>query len=101
MPSVAKEPAEPRFVVMLVYPGVVAMDIFGPLEAFAMANAIARRPLYRLATPRMRLAPVHTPLCPPLPPPRAGARLQQAHRTPPPVRRRRPAPAGRHLRPLP
>ena len=43
MPSVGGEPVEPRFVVMLVYPGVVAMDIFGPLEAFAMANAIAGR----------------------------------------------------------
>ena len=40
------KPAEPRFVVMLVYPGVVAMDIFGPLEAFAMANAIAHQPLW-------------------------------------------------------
>jgi len=29
MPSVAGKPAEPRFVVMLVYPGVVAMDVFG------------------------------------------------------------------------
>jgi hypothetical protein len=49
MPSVAGKPAEPRFVVMLVYPGVVAMDVFGPLEAFATANAIAHRPLYLLA----------------------------------------------------
>ena len=62
MPSVAREPAEPRFVVMLVYPGVVAMDIFGPLEAFAMANATARRPLYRLAIAGMSLAPVDTSL---------------------------------------
>src|SRR5260370_38394561 len=62
MPSVAGEPAEPRFVVMLVYPGVVAMDIFGPLEAFASANAIAHRPLYRLAIAGMSLAPVETSL---------------------------------------
>src|SRR5260370_20465886 len=62
MPSVAGEPAEPRFVVMLVYPGVVAMDIFGPLEAFATANAIAHRPLYRLAIAGMSMAPVDTSL---------------------------------------
>jgi transcriptional regulator GlxA family with amidase domain len=62
MPSVAGEPAEPRFVVMLVYPGVVAMDIFGPLEAFATANAIAHQPLYRLAIAGMSLAPVDTSL---------------------------------------
>ena len=47
---------------MLVYPGVVAMDIFGPLEAFATANAIAHRPLYRLAIAGMSLAPVDTSL---------------------------------------
>src|SRR5260370_9888086 len=62
MPSVAGEPAEPRFVVMLVSPGVVAMDILGPLEAFATANAIAHRPLYRLAIAGMSLAPVETSL---------------------------------------
>src|SRR4030088_3535589 len=62
MPSVAGEPAEPRVVVMLVYPGVVAMDIFGPLEAFATANAIAHRPLYRLAIAAMTMAPVDTSL---------------------------------------
>ncbi|HEY6715340.1 MAG TPA: AraC family transcriptional regulator, partial [Reyranella sp.] len=62
MPSVARKPAEPRFVVMLVYPGVVAMDIFGPLEAFATANAIAHRPLYRLAIAGMTMAPVDTSL---------------------------------------
>jgi transcriptional regulator GlxA family with amidase domain len=62
MPSVAGQPAEPRFVVMLVYPGVVAMDIFGPLEAFASANAIAQRPLYRLAIAGMSLTPVETSL---------------------------------------
>jgi transcriptional regulator GlxA family with amidase domain len=62
MPSVARKQAEPRFVVMLVYPGVVAMDIFGPLEAFATANAIAHRPLYRLAIAGMTMAPVDTSL---------------------------------------
>jgi transcriptional regulator GlxA family with amidase domain len=62
MPSIAGEPAEPRFVVMLVYPGVMAMDIFGPLEAFATANMIAGRPLYRLAIAGMSMAPVATSL---------------------------------------
>jgi transcriptional regulator GlxA family with amidase domain len=60
--TVAKPPATSRFVVMLVYPGVVAMDIFGPLEAFATANAIAHRPLYRLAIAGMSMAPVDTSL---------------------------------------
>ena len=60
-PSPAKS-VEPRFVVMLVYPGVVAMDVFGPLEAFATANAIAHRPLYRLAIAGMSMAPVETSL---------------------------------------
>jgi transcriptional regulator GlxA family with amidase domain len=62
MPSIAGEPAEPRYVVMLVYPGVMAMDIFGPLEAFATANMIAGRPLYRLAIAGMSMAPVATSL---------------------------------------
>ena len=62
MPSVAQEQAEPRLVAMLVYPGVVAMDVFGPLEAFATANAIARRPLYRIAIAGMSMAPVDTSL---------------------------------------
>jgi transcriptional regulator GlxA family with amidase domain len=60
--AVSKRPARPRFVVVLVYPHVVAMDIFGPLEAFATANAIARRPLYRLAIAGMTMAPVETSL---------------------------------------
>src|SRR5713226_10435981 len=62
MPAAAGEPAEPRFVVMLVYPGVMAMDIFGPLEAFATANMIVGRPLYRLAIAGMSMAPVATSL---------------------------------------
>src|SRR3984893_15473519 len=60
--TVAKPPAASRFVVVLVYPGVVAMDIFGPLEAFATASVIAHRPLYRLAIAGMTMAPVDTSL---------------------------------------
>jgi transcriptional regulator GlxA family with amidase domain len=66
MTSAPKPPvhqqAEPRLVVMLVYPGVVAMDVFGPLEAFATANMIARRPLYRLAVAATGMAAVDTSL---------------------------------------
>src|SRR5260370_34460093 len=78
MPSVAGEPAEPRFVVMLVYPGVVAMDIFGPLEAFATANAIAHRPLYRLAIAGMSPAPVETSLSLRIPPSVAVADIPES-----------------------
>jgi transcriptional regulator GlxA family with amidase domain len=51
---------ETRQVVMLVYPEVFAMDVFGPLEAFAMANFCAERPLYRLAVASMDGEPVDT-----------------------------------------
>src|SRR4029453_4483992 len=60
--TAAPEQAEPRLVVMLVYPGIVAMDVFGPLEAFASANAIAGRPLYRLAIAGKSTAPIATSL---------------------------------------
>src|SRR5580704_327248 len=62
MPSGGREPAAPRFFVMLVYPGVMTMDIFGPLEAFATANMIVGRPLYRLAIAGMSMTPVDTSL---------------------------------------
>jgi transcriptional regulator GlxA family with amidase domain len=61
-PSAVDNQAEPRLVVMLVYPGVVAMDVFGPLEAFATANMIAGRPLYRLAVAAVSMAPIDTSL---------------------------------------
>ncbi len=47
---------------MLVYPGVMAMDVFGPLEAFATANHTAARSLYRLEIAGMTKAPVATSL---------------------------------------
>ena len=47
---------------MLVYPGVMAMDVFGPLEAFATANHAAGRPLYRLEIAGMTKTPVATSL---------------------------------------
>src|ERR671912_231102 len=60
--AAAPEQAEPRLVIMLVYPGIMAMDVFGPLEAFASANIIAGRPLYRLAIAGKTTAPVETSL---------------------------------------
>ena len=60
MPS--GQQAEPRLIVMLVYPGVMAMDVFGPLEAFATANHTAGRPLYQLEIAGMTKAPVATSL---------------------------------------
>jgi transcriptional regulator GlxA family with amidase domain len=32
-----------RHVVVLVYPNIMAMDVCGPMEAFAMANILAKR----------------------------------------------------------
>lgn len=49
-----------RLVAMLVYPGVMTMDVFGPLEAFATANSVAKRPLYRLAIASMDGTEVET-----------------------------------------
>ncbi len=53
---------EPRSVVMLVYPGVMAMDVVGPLEAFASANYIARRALYDVTVAATDITPVETSL---------------------------------------
>src|SRR5262249_22126089 len=60
MPS--SSPPEQRSVVMLVYPGVMAMDVFGPLEAFGTANYIAGRTLYRVCTAAADTARVETSL---------------------------------------
>ena len=56
----ARAKDETRLIVMLVYPGVMAMDVFGPLEAFAMANQVAGRPIYRIVVASMDGAPVST-----------------------------------------
>lgn len=47
---------------MLVYPGVMTMDVVGPLEAFAAANTETRQPLYRLTIASMAAEPVETSL---------------------------------------
>lgn len=59
---------ETRFVVMLVYPGVMAMDVYGPLEAFAMANTSAGRPLYRMAIASLDGSAVETSIGLPITP---------------------------------
>jgi len=51
-----------RHVVVLVYPDVMAMDVCGPMEAFAMANALANRRLYRLSIAAVTTDPVSTSL---------------------------------------
>jgi transcriptional regulator GlxA family with amidase domain len=56
------QPSDQRSIVMLVYPGVMAMDVFGPLEAFAAANFIAGRPLYRLDIAATSTAQIQTSL---------------------------------------
>jgi transcriptional regulator GlxA family with amidase domain len=62
MQQATNQPVETRLIVMLVYPGVMAMDVFGPLEAFATANHAAGRPLYRLEIAGLTKAPVATSL---------------------------------------
>lgn len=68
--------SEQRLVAMVVYPGVVAMDAFGPLEAFATANIITRTPLYRLTIAAMSVVPVETSLGIPIAPNVALADLE-------------------------
>jgi transcriptional regulator GlxA family with amidase domain len=62
MQQASNQPVDQRLIVMLVYPGVMAMDVFGPLEAFATANHTAARSLYRLEIAGMTKAPVATSL---------------------------------------
>ena len=49
-----------RHIVVLVYPNVMALDVCGPMEAFSMANAYARRGLYRLSIAAATTDPVRT-----------------------------------------
>ncbi len=66
-PVVSDQPGS-RFIVMLVYPGIMAMDVYGPLEAFAMANSSCGRTLYRMAIASIDGAPVPTSLGVPITP---------------------------------
>ncbi len=47
---------------MLIYPGVIPLDVAGPLEVFGFANIITRRRLYEVATVAPTDAPVPTSL---------------------------------------
>lgn len=59
----ASDPADvQRHIVVLVYPDVLAMDFCGPMEAFAMANSLANRSLYRLSLAAATSSPVRTSL---------------------------------------
>src|SRR6478609_1734722 len=49
-----------RHIVDLIYPGVMAMDVCGPMDAFAMANIYAKRDLYRLSIAAVTADPVKT-----------------------------------------
>jgi transcriptional regulator GlxA family with amidase domain len=61
MSAAAPESASPqRHIVVLVYPNVMAMDVCGPMEAFATANFYANRDLYRLSIAAVTTDPVKT-----------------------------------------
>ena len=63
MMSNTSAPAAPsRLVVMVVYPGIAPLDLSGPLEAFAVANFVARTQLYDIRTASRDLAPIATSL---------------------------------------
>jgi transcriptional regulator GlxA family with amidase domain len=49
-----------RHIVVVVYPDVMAMDVCGPMEAFATANFYANRGLYRLSIAAVTTDPVKT-----------------------------------------
>jgi transcriptional regulator GlxA family with amidase domain len=51
-----------RHIAVLVYPDVMAMDVCGPMEAFAMANSLTNRGLYRLSLVAATTDPVRTSL---------------------------------------
>ena len=50
----------PRHIVVLVYPDVLAINVCGPIEAFAMANSLAKLDLYRLSVAAVTTDPVRT-----------------------------------------
>ena len=57
------QPVESRLIVMLVYPGVMAMDVFGPLSKPSRRRTMPPAdPLYRLEIAGMTKAPVATSL---------------------------------------
>lgn len=61
MSTAVIDPDSPqRHIVVLIYPGVMAMDVCGPMDAFAMANIYAKRDLYRLSIAAVTADPVKT-----------------------------------------
>jgi transcriptional regulator GlxA family with amidase domain len=60
--SASASASQQRHIVVLVYPDVMAMDVCGPMEAFAMANSLANRGLYRLSITAATTDPVSTSL---------------------------------------
>ncbi|MCO1660988.1 GlxA family transcriptional regulator [Pseudonocardia humida] len=46
MTTVGSAAADSRVVVIVAFPGVLGMDVVGPLEIFAMANRLGARPAY-------------------------------------------------------
>jgi len=61
MVAIAPDRGSPqRHVVILVYPDVMAMDVCGPIDAFAMANSYADCSLYRLSIAAVTTDPVKT-----------------------------------------
>jgi transcriptional regulator GlxA family with amidase domain len=49
-------------IAMLIYPGVAALDVAGPLQVFGVANFLKKRKLYDVVTVAPGGAPVPTPL---------------------------------------
>lgn len=47
---------------MLIFPGVAALDVAGPLQVFGLANFLKRRKLYEVITVAPTSEPVPTPL---------------------------------------
>ena len=61
MSAINPDPASPeRHIVVVIYPGVLAMDVCGPMDAFAMVNFYADRGLYRLSIAAATAEPVKT-----------------------------------------
>jgi len=61
MSAINPDPASPqRHIVIVIYPGILATDVCGPMDAFAMANFYADRGLYRLSIAAATAEPVKT-----------------------------------------
>jgi transcriptional regulator GlxA family with amidase domain len=58
--SISDSTNSPRQIVVLVYPDVMAMDVCGPMDAFAMANTLAGCALYCLSIAALTIDPVKT-----------------------------------------